>query len=137
VRGRRERSRELLSLLGLEPRADDRAGDLSRGLQQRLSVARALVHDPPLLFLDEPFTGLDPQAAERLRELLAGLRRRGRTLLLVTHDLRQGLELGDRWLLLAQGRIVGAGPTAGVDPQRFAADYVGRLAGAPAAGARA
>lgn len=123
------RARELLELMGLSHRANDRVGELSRGLQQRVSVARSLVHDPPLLFLDEPFTGLDPQAAGRLRRLLARLREQGRTLLLVTHDLRQGLELCDRWVLLARGRIVDQGRSSEIDPATFEQRYSARLSG--------
>jgi len=125
------RARQLLELFGLAPRADDRVADLSRGMQQRVSVARALVHEPPLLLLDEPFTGLDAQAAERLGELLASLRRRGRTLVLVTHDLRQGLASSDRWILLARGRIAGEGASGTTDVARFESDYA-RLGGAAA-----
>jgi len=131
------RTSELLDLLGLRHREHDRVADLSRGLQQRVSVARALVHDPPLLFLDEPFTGLDPQAANRLRELLSSLRERRRTIVLVTHDLRQGLELCDRWILLSKGRIVDRGEAADTDPARFESEYSSRLSagrrGKPAA----
>jgi len=130
------RSRELLELMGLAHREEDRVGDLSRGLQQRVSVARSLVHDPPLLFLDEPFTGLDPQAADRLRALLGQLREEGRTVILVTHDLRQGIELGDRWILLSRGRIVDQGSTADVDPGRFEEEYSDRLSAPGNVGAR-
>ena len=130
------RSRELLELMGLAHREEDRVGDLSRGLQQRVSVARSLVHDPPLLFLDEPFTGLDPQAADRLRALLGRLREEGRTVILVTHDLRQGIELGDRWILLSRGRIVDQGSTADVDPGRFEEEYSARLSAPRNEGAR-
>lgn len=106
------RASKLLDDFELGRRADDPLGRLSRGLQQRVSIARALVHEPELLFLDEPFAGLDPSAAMRLLATLGRLRADGRTLFLVTHDLGQALELSDRWLALADGRLVGQGPSS-------------------------
>lgn len=120
------RSDELLARFELEHRAHDRVRELSRGLQQRLALARALVHDPAIVLLDEPFSGLDPHAAEVLRNTLHGLRGRGRTFLLVTHDLQQGLELAERWIVLARGRIVNEGPSRGTDAATFAAAYFER-----------
>jgi len=121
------RAHELLDTIGLDHRADDAVGTLSRGMQQRVSIARALVHDPPVVFLDEPFTGLDPLAAAMLRSTLDGLRTRGRTVLLVTHNLRQGLELSDRWMLLARGRVVDRGVSREMDPAAFERDYFSRF----------
>ena len=77
----------------------------SRGMSQRLAIARGLVHDPHLLLLDEPFAGLDARAANRLAEQLAALHAAGRTLVLVTHDLKRAAELSDRAIVLAAGRI--------------------------------
>ena len=115
VRNPRKRSTELLEAIGLPHRAADPVGTLSRGMQQRVSIARALVHDPDLVFLDEPFAGLDPRAAATLHESLRSLRDRGRTVLLVTHDLRRGLELCDRWLLLIRGEFTDGGRAEGTD----------------------
>lgn len=123
----RRRGAELLDTIGLGHRAADPVGMLSRGMQQRVSIARALVHDPPVVFLDEPFTGLDPHAAAMLRTTLDGLRTRGRTVLLVTHNLRQGLELSHRWLLLSRGRIIDQGESRGADPADFESEYFRRL----------
>ena len=123
----RTRGAELLDTIGLGHRAADPVGMLSRGMQQRVSIARALVHDPPIVFLDEPFTGLDPHAAEMLRTTLDGLRTRGRTVLLVTHNRRQGLELSHRWLLLSRGRIIDQGNSEGADPAAFEREYFRRL----------
>jgi len=123
------RAAELLETVRLSHRADDPVGTFSRGMLQRVSIARALVHDPPIVFLDEPFTGLDPHAAGLLRTTLDGLRTRGRTVLLVTHNLRQGLELSDCWMVLSMGRVVAQGPTAGTDPVEFERDYFRRFAG--------
>ena len=101
----RTRVVELLEELGLGDVADRRAGTFSRGMSQRLSIARAIVHDPPILLLDEPFTGLDEVSAERLSHQLARLREGGRTLLVVTHDPQRAVELSDRALILHRGEI--------------------------------
>jgi heme exporter protein A len=97
---------ELLRTMELQERADDPVRTLSRGLLQRVSVARALLHDPDVILLDEPFSGLDPHASRVLRTLLEAVRNRDRTVLLVTHDLARGLELADRVLILDRGRLV-------------------------------
>ena len=85
--------------------ADRRAGSFSRGMAQRLSIARAIVHEPHILLLDEPFTGLDESSAERLSTQLSALRGGDRTLILVTHDPRRAIELSDRALILDRGEI--------------------------------
>jgi len=81
------------------------AGAFSRGMAQRLAIARGLVHDPSVVLLDEPFTGLDRSAAQKLSERLAGLHTAPRTQIVVTHDLGRVAELADRALLLVAGRI--------------------------------
>jgi heme exporter protein A len=101
-----ERIASLLDEVGLTEVAERRAGTFSRGMSQRLAIARAIVHEPQLLLLDEPFTGLDESSAERLSTQLAGLRRGGRSLLVVTHDPRRAVELSDRALILHRGEIV-------------------------------
>jgi len=123
----RERAAELLEMVGLASRADDPVGAFSRGMQQRVSLARALVHHPRTVFLDEPFTGLDPHAARTLRATLERLREQGRTVFLVTHNLAQGLELSDRWLVLSRGRIVDEGRSAQTERGRFEQDYFARV----------
>ncbi|MFP6654614.1 MAG: ABC transporter ATP-binding protein [Myxococcota bacterium] len=95
----------LLSEVGLIEFADRRAGEFSRGMAQRLSIARAIVHEPQLLLLDEPFTGLDESSAERLSNQLARLRNGERTLILVTHDPQRAIELSDRALILDRGKV--------------------------------
>jgi len=99
------RADALLEEEGLAAVAGRPARGFSRGMAQRLAIARGLVHDPALLLLDEPFAGLDPRAAGRLAERLAGLRRAGRTLVLVTHDPGLALRLADAAVVLARGRI--------------------------------
>jgi heme exporter protein A len=98
---------ELLAAVGMESRADEPVRELSRGMVQRLAVARAVLHDPPLLLLDEPRAGLDPAAAEALEPLIG--RGSGRTRVLVTHDLEGGLAEADVALGLRGGRQVFAG----------------------------
>lgn len=115
----RQRAEELLDEMELSERAQDPAGTLSRGMTQRLSIARSLVHDPEVVFLDEPFSGLDPHAASVLRTTIGRLRERRRTVVMVTHNIPLGLKLSDRWLLMNRGRLVDQGGSAGQDPERF------------------
>jgi heme exporter protein A len=96
------RVEELLAAVGMERRADEPVRDLSRGMVQRLAAARAVLHDPPLLLLDEPRSHLDPAAAELLEPLIG--RGSGRTRVLVTHDIEGGLAEADRALGLKAGR---------------------------------
>jgi len=108
-----------LLTMELEDRADDPPKAFSRGMTQRLSLARSLVHEPSIVFLDEPFSGLDPHAATMLRATLDRLRNDGRTLVTVTHDIPLGLEIADRWILLRGGRVAEEGASAGVDGAEF------------------
>jgi heme ABC exporter ATP-binding subunit CcmA len=98
------RAEALLAAQGLAALAERPAGSLSRGQAQRLAIARGLVHDPPVVLLDEPFTGLDPTSADRLAAQVRALAAAGRAVVLVTHDLPQAAALGDRALLLVRGR---------------------------------
>jgi heme exporter protein A len=99
------RVEELLAAVGMERRADDPVRELSRGMVQRLAVARAVLHDPELLLLDEPRAHLDPAAAERLEPLIG--RASGRTRVLVSHDVEGALAEADAVLRLKRGRPVG------------------------------
>jgi heme exporter protein A len=99
------RADALLAEEGLDGVADRRAGTFSRGMAQRLSIARALVHDPPIVLFDEPFTGLDRRAGDRLSGRLRSLRDEDRLVVLVTHDLLRASEIADRALVLMAGRI--------------------------------
>lgn len=101
-----ERARVLLERVGLEKRARDRVGSLSRGLVQRLAWARALLHDPHLLLLDEPDTGLDQEGQQLIATLLEEHRTRGGSAIFTTHQLEQALALSDSIVMLRQGRIV-------------------------------
>ena len=99
------RVEELLRAVGMERRADDPLHELSRGMVQRLAVARAVLHDPALLLLDEPRANLDPAAAEQLEPLIG--RASGRTRVLVSHDVSGALAESDAVLRLKRGRPVG------------------------------
>jgi heme exporter protein A len=112
------RVEQLLGAVGLETRADEPLRELSRGMVQRLAVARALLHDPPLLLLDEPRSHLDPAAVELLEPLIG--RESGRTRVLVTHDPERGLAEADLVLGLRGGRQEVSGNPS---PQELKAVY--------------
>jgi heme exporter protein A len=116
--------------VGLWERRADRVRGFSRGMQQRLALARTLLHDPAAVFLDEPYTGLDPHAAAMLRRVLERLRDGRRTVVLVTHNLSQGLELADRVVVQVGGRWVSDEPRAAVDAGAFERVYTARVAAA-------
>ncbi len=103
---RKKRITELLKLVGLYHRAYDTAGTFSRGMMQRLSLARALLHDPDLIFLDEPYSGLDFKAQGLLNKLIIKLSQEGKTFFFITHDLGKGREVANRFGILSNGRIV-------------------------------
>jgi heme exporter protein A len=113
----------LLQRVGLDHRRHDLVRTFSRGMQQRLSLARALLHDPAILLLDEPYTGLDQQAAEMLREVLVTLGGRSHTVLMTTHNLERGLELCDRAAILVNGRIVYQEAKDSLDVANFRETY--------------
>jgi heme exporter protein A len=127
---RRERVEEALAEVGLRERRDDRVRGFSRGMQQRLALARTLLHDPAAVFLDEPYTGLDPHAAAMLRRVLERLRDGRRTVVLVTHNLSQGLELADRVAVQVGGRWVSDEPRAAVEAGAWERVYTERVAAA-------
>lgn len=106
IQNARDRSAEMLAEMGLEKAGDRRTGEYSRGMKQRLTLARALLHEPQLLLLDEPYTGLDQHGSRLFTEVLRGLKQKGRTILLVTHNLGEGLELCDRVIIQNRGELV-------------------------------
>jgi heme exporter protein A len=95
----------VMSQVGLWGRQKDPVRTYSRGMQQRLAIARAILHNPPILLLDEPDTGLDQHATSMLSDLLAAVGMSQRTVLMTTHNLERGLSLGSRVLILADGKI--------------------------------
>jgi heme exporter protein A len=126
---RRARVTRALEEVGLAQRRDDRVQAFSRGMQQRLALARTLLHEPEVVLLDEPYTGLDPHAAAMLRRVLERLKDGRRTVVLVTHNLAQGLELADRVVVQVEGVWVSDEPRAAVDPLGFEQLYHDRVAG--------
>ncbi|MGW2254926.1 ABC transporter ATP-binding protein [Kitasatospora sp. NPDC001660] len=102
----RRRADELLERLGLSARADERVQTYSRGMVQRLHLARAMISSPPLLIMDEPTSGMDPHAAQGFRALVAELRAGGTTIMLATHDMQEAQELCSRVAMIDRGRIL-------------------------------
>ncbi len=105
---------DMLGTVGLTDQAGVRAEKLSGGQAQRLSIACALVHDPELLFLDEPTGALDPQARRNLWDLLREISNSGRTVVLTTHHMDEAESLCDRVAIMDHGKILRAGPPAAV-----------------------
>ena len=97
---------DLLDRVGLRGRASEPVRAFSRGLQQRVGIARALLHDPSVILLDEPYTGLDAKAAQTLNGMLDEALAAGKTIVLTTHDLDQGLRAATRALILDRGNVV-------------------------------
>ena len=102
----RKRIPELLELVGLSDRANERIEGYSRGMKQRLHIARGLIHDPELLFLDEPTIGLDPLAARDLREVIRGLNQAGKTIFLTSHYMFEVDALCNRVAVMNKGKIL-------------------------------
>jgi len=111
-----------LDRAGLRARAADQVRTFSRGMQQRLAIARALLHDPDIVLLDEPFTGLDRASGDALESRLRAERGR-RTCVLSTHDFDRGLRCADRVVVLAAGRLAADRPAAGLDAARLLAMF--------------
>ncbi|HJO38602.1 MAG: ABC transporter ATP-binding protein [Vicinamibacterales bacterium] len=114
-----ERSVEALERAGLGSRADDPVSGFSRGMRQRVALERALLHDPTLLLLDEPFTGLDEASAEVLIERLRTLKAAGRIVLLTTHDFENAEAVVDRVMLLKAGRVAAIDSSTGSLRDRY------------------
>ena len=107
---REKRIKELLDFFGLWDRKGEKVGNFSKGMKQKLSIARALVHEPPILFLDEPTAGLDPAAAKEIRDLIESMsRKEKRTILLCTHHLEDAQRLADRVMMIDKGRMIAIG----------------------------
>jgi heme exporter protein A len=101
----KNRINQLVTQVGLESRLHDPVRTLSRGMQQRLAIARALIHDPPILLLDEPATGLDQQASVMLANIIISTLSRQRAVIMTTHSLEQGAALSNRIMIMADGKI--------------------------------
>ncbi|MBS3956537.1 MAG: ABC transporter ATP-binding protein [Clostridiales bacterium] len=117
-----DRVRELLVAVELDHRRLDLVRTFSRGMLQRLSIARSLLHAPDVLFLDEPYSGLDPHAVEIFDSLIAQIRA-DHTFVMISHDLAKGLELCTHALILARGALVLSAARSEIDDEVFAMTY--------------
>jgi len=115
--------RDTIARVGLSAHLYDRVAGLSRGMQQRLSIARALIHNPSILLLDEPETGLDQHAMVLFREVLDAFKVQLKTVVMTTHNLHYGLEIADRVAVLAEGKIVYQALRKSLDVSSFLRTY--------------
>ncbi len=127
VPNRAERSKALLKEVGLFARSHDRVATFSRGMKQRLGLARAILHEPDLVVLDEPYTGLDIRATATLERLIREKSAEGTAFLAITHDLAQGLEMATRAGILSGGRMVLENDPSGWD--EFSERYLDVMGG--------
>lgn len=123
-----ERIAEVLAQVGLANRARDRVRTFSRGMQQRVSIARAVLHRPSILLLDEPDTGLDERAAGLMHDAIVGLEGEGRTIIMTTHHFERGLAMATRVAILNEGRLVREMPAPSLSAGDLRAEFA-RLAG--------
>jgi len=114
---------QMLQLVGLLERRHDLVRTFSRGMQQRLSIGRALLTDPKIILLDEPFSGLDQHAIENFVNLFTSLISPDRTIIMTTHDLHLGLQLASHFAILSKGKIVQQGLTRDFDLPSFRSLY--------------
>jgi heme exporter protein A len=114
---------EALRRMAMLDRANAPVRSLSRGMQQRVSIARAMVHSPQLVLADEPYSGLDDSGARALTALLQELRAAGTAVIIVTHNLVEGLSLATRAVVMQAGRFVRDDPAARIDASSYATTY--------------
>lgn len=118
-----KRSREVLELVGLSARRRDLVRTFSRGMQQRLAIGRAVLHDPDVMLFDEPHTGLDQDASAMLDSVLREVAARGRTVVMTSHDLARAADLASRFDVLSRGVIVASVPRTAIEPDDLLAFY--------------
>jgi ABC-2 type transport system ATP-binding protein len=106
---RRDRALSLMKRFGLGNALDKRLGEYSKGMKQKLALVRAMLHDPPVLLLDEPTSAMDPESAKQVRDAIIELRRDERTFLITTHNLTEAQLLADRIAIIRHGRIIANG----------------------------
>ena len=123
VPGLENRIMEVADIVGIQSILDHKASVLSHGMQKRVSIARAILHDPPIMLLDEPETSLDQEALSVLKNAINQSERGQRTVLMVTHSLERGWTLGDRVAILARGNIVYENNTASLDQSKVIEIY--------------
>jgi ABC-type multidrug transport system ATPase subunit len=124
IRDSASRIKELLEDIGLFSYRYDKAGILSRGLLQRLAIARALVHRPVVLLTDEPFTGLDAESRQHLITVLANFTDNGGTIVMTTHDMNIGIQCCDRVIVLDKTQLIFDAMTCEIDTASFVQDYL-------------
>lgn len=120
---------QVLQLAGLEARRRDLVRTYSRGMQQRLAIARAVLHDPEVLLMDEPYTGLDQDASTMLDGVLRSVTAQGRTVVMTSHDLARAEDLATRFDILSRGRIAASTTRAGLGRSNLLSFYKKALAG--------
>lgn len=125
----RERICAVIKEVGLEFSVNDQVRTFSRGMQQRLAIARAIIHQPAILFLDEPYTGLDQHAMEILNGVLDKLKTKDRTIFMITHNFEQGLDLSQRVLIIVKGRIAYEKGAQGLSPDEMKNIYLNTVGG--------
>ena len=118
-----DRITEVLDLVGLLPRRRDLVRTFSRGMQQRLAIGRAVLHDPDVMLFDEPHTGLDQEASAMLDHVLREVAVRGRTVVMTSHDLARSGDLASRFDILSRGTIAASVQRADIDPNQLLAFY--------------
>ena len=121
IKNKKERVENLLREVGLYQRSYDRIGCFSRGMKQRLSLARAILHNPDIIFLDEPYAGLDIRAQEILNDLIFRLNENGKTFFLITHDIGISFKIVNRIGIISKGQIVYE--AEGAEKQAFSQKY--------------
>lgn len=114
---RRARARELLERFGMRDAAGKRLGEYSKGMRQKLALIRAMLHDPPVLLLDEPTSAMDPLSARLVRDAISQLRSERRAVILCTHNLPEAEELADQIAIVRRGRIIARGTPAALKRQ--------------------
>ena len=117
------RIREVLEMVGLYARRRDLVRTFSRGMQQRLAIGRAVLHDPEVMLFDEPHTGLDQDASEMLDTVLREVAARGRTVVMTSHDLARTADLASRFDVLSHGKIVASARRGEMEPDRILTFY--------------
>ncbi len=123
IREPRTRVDDALGRMSMLERAEAPVRLLSRGMQQRVSIARAMVHSPQVVLADEPYNGLDESGARALTTLLNELRSRGTTIIIVTHNLAEGLSLASHAAVMQRGKFVRYDPSSDIDSKSYAAAY--------------
>jgi heme exporter protein A len=118
-----QRISQVLELVGLAPRRRDLVRTFSRGMQQRLAIGRAVLHDPEVMLFDEPYTGLDQDASSMLDVVLRDVAAAGRTVVMTSHDLARTADLASRFDVLSRGVIAASIQRADIDPNQLLAFY--------------